>query len=843
MADIGTITAKLVADAVGFTNPLANAQKQLSELNKEAGNTGKQMGGFGSILGKAGLALGAIGAAAGAVMVIKDIGMKAIQTASEVEEMENQFAVSFGKGADSARTFAETAAEAMGRSIYDIERFMASTQAMLVPMLGSQEAAQGLSETFAVLATDLASFYNTQDADALRALQAGIVGEGEALKRYGVILNQATLEEEAHRQGIKKKITELTEQEKVLLRAASIFRQTAQAQGDAAKTQDSYTNSMKKLQAAQTDLYVALGKELIPAMAGLVRWLTDATKWLNDFIKRAKEFKAPEWMKSIGSWVKDTAKWWESLGDPKPSKNLGQAQKTTKKAADAASSAAKKIAKDTKTMTDAYTKGMQAVQGMTQELGKNSQAAGKAAGSVQKLADNQKKASAQAKVLAEENARLFKLVSGTGLTLDPKLIKTAGQSVEAVKDLNEVLLDHAATENQLSRQSFIDKVLGKYNELDDVTKRFDLLKETLTALMAAGEKPDSQAFQKKLKELLTLQAEVDRLTKAEAEQARQAEKVRKQYEKATVVADRQTALRNTRRAAEVMKQYEQATVRADQQTVLRNVEKAAEVRAQYEKATQESEKRLWKQLLMMKIGNWFKEQTQASSQVVESTIAGFADSIQLLTNPMGWLALLLEAVAPLLDALIMPLKDLFGILANAIAPIFKALYPIISGFAIAVVTVSKAVVDFVIGIITVLSKLPIIGGMFDGILGLLGQVSAALGEGINALKDAEFGASALDNLSKNAEKAADSLLNVPASLRIATRRGQAAAGTVGMLPPGFNPAAMGSGGSVIVLYNQNGPVYGMDDFKTQVKGIVSSSISRQRLQQYGTSGSVVTALG
>jgi hypothetical protein len=249
----------------------------------------------------------------------------------------------------------------------------------------------------------------------------------------------------------------------------------------------------------------------------------------------------------------------------------------------------------------------------------------------------------------------------------------------------------------------------------------------------------------------------------------------------------------------------------------------------------------------MKIGNWFKEQTQASSQVVESTIAGFADSIQLLTNPMGWLALLLQAVAPLIDALIMPLKDLFGILANAIAPIFKALYPILAGFAIAIVTVNKAIVDFLKTIFTLLSKIPLIGGMFDGMVNLLGQVSDALGQGIDALKDAEFGASALDKLTNSAEKAANAMYNIPSRLKTAFLRTdvlQATRPAMRQEEPmtrsvGRYPTMQAMEPRMVVNVYQQGDVYGLTDFDDRVKSTIYRTVSSMRLRSTGLAGASI----
>lgn len=92
------------------------------------------------------------------------------------------------------------------------------------------------------LSGDLASFWNTSAEQARNALNGIYTGETEALKKYGVVMTDATLSNYAMTIGVKKQYSELSQAEKVLLRYKFVLNSTTEAQGDFAKTSDSWAN-------------------------------------------------------------------------------------------------------------------------------------------------------------------------------------------------------------------------------------------------------------------------------------------------------------------------------------------------------------------------------------------------------------------------------------------------------------------------------------------------------------------------------------------------------------------------------------------------------------------------
>jgi hypothetical protein len=142
-----------------------------------------------------------------------------------------------------------------------------------VPMGLSREAAADLSTEMVKLAVDVASFNNAQDVDVIRNFQSALVGETEAVRKYGVLLDEARLKQLAYQNGIADAGAELTQQQKVLTRILALYADTTDAQGDAARTADSFANTIKGIRGAAKDLEVVFGQELVAATRDVIEEL------------------------------------------------------------------------------------------------------------------------------------------------------------------------------------------------------------------------------------------------------------------------------------------------------------------------------------------------------------------------------------------------------------------------------------------------------------------------------------------------------------------------------------------------------------------------------------------
>ena len=213
-------------------------------------------------------AFAGIGAAvAGTVMTLKPM----IAAAADVGESLSKNRVLFGDAAAAAERFAEGSAEAFGISrreaLEAVGVFGSLAHAMGMP----QAEGVDLSVTMTKLAADMASFNNASVEETLTALQAGLRGEAEPLRRFGVLLDAATLKAKALEEGlIENEKKALTPQVKALAAYRLILEQTSIQQGDFTRTSDGLTNQQKMLAATFDDIKVAIGEGLLPVVTDVV---------------------------------------------------------------------------------------------------------------------------------------------------------------------------------------------------------------------------------------------------------------------------------------------------------------------------------------------------------------------------------------------------------------------------------------------------------------------------------------------------------------------------------------------------------------------------------------------
>jgi hypothetical protein len=237
--------------------------------------------------------LGKAAAAVGLTHVIESI----VEMASSAQETSSAINALFGaEGQKQVTDWAERTAVEMGRSKYAMQKFVGTLGAVATPMLGNADRAREMSESYAELAVDMASFYNSSDEDALAALRSAMTGEVESIKRYGVVMNDATMQEYAHSVGIKKKISAMTIAEKTELRYGFVMKATAAAHGDAARTGAGFANSMRRVQALMLDLGTDMGTAVLPKIETLLHFITDGIAGFKEFTKGTALLSTAMWV-------------------------------------------------------------------------------------------------------------------------------------------------------------------------------------------------------------------------------------------------------------------------------------------------------------------------------------------------------------------------------------------------------------------------------------------------------------------------------------------------------------------------------------------------------------------
>lgn len=217
------------------------------------------------LLGSLGLGLGIAGLVA--------LGKQAIDTASDIQEVQNVVDTAFGSMSYKMEEFAKTSVKQFGISQLSAKQLGSTFMAMGKSMVGDMETASNMALNLTARAADMASFYNKSVQETSTALKSIYTGETESLKEYGVVMTQVNLQEFARQQGINKNIQAMTQAEKVQLQYAYVMEQTSLAAGDFAKTSDSWANQTRILSEQFKELLSILGSGLITVLTPVVKFL------------------------------------------------------------------------------------------------------------------------------------------------------------------------------------------------------------------------------------------------------------------------------------------------------------------------------------------------------------------------------------------------------------------------------------------------------------------------------------------------------------------------------------------------------------------------------------------
>ena len=196
-----------------------------------------------------------------------------IKAASDAEEIGSKFAVVFREQAAAADQFAKQLAKSVGRSRVEIRGFLSSMQDLFVPLGFARGDAREMSQALTQLGIDLASFNNKADAEVMRDLQSALVGNHEAVRKYGVMISAVSLDQQLLSMGFAKATQGATEQQKSLARLNLIVKSSADAMGDAKRTAGTFANQMRRLRGSFRDASAELGEGLLPIANRFVKTL------------------------------------------------------------------------------------------------------------------------------------------------------------------------------------------------------------------------------------------------------------------------------------------------------------------------------------------------------------------------------------------------------------------------------------------------------------------------------------------------------------------------------------------------------------------------------------------
>lgn len=287
--DAGTFQSRMIA---AFSNIGKNIKASsasigsfFARIKSGFSSQRKLSSGFGGIASKLTKLVIGVNAAKGAFNGLKS----AMDYSSNLTEVQNVIDVGFGKYKSKIEDLAKTSIQDYGMSELTAKQIAGRFQAMGTAVGFSQKKMSGMSVELTKLSADMASFYNEDQEKVAKSMQSVFTGTTQPLRKYGIDLTQATLQEWAHKQGVDANMKSMSQAEKTMLRYQYVISQTGAAQGDFARTSNTWANQTRMLQQNFQQLGSTIGQIAINAFKPFVKAMNSTLIQLDKFAKSARD--------------------------------------------------------------------------------------------------------------------------------------------------------------------------------------------------------------------------------------------------------------------------------------------------------------------------------------------------------------------------------------------------------------------------------------------------------------------------------------------------------------------------------------------------------------------------
>lgn len=218
--------------------------------------------------------------------ILVKFGKSAIKAASDLQEVQNIINVSFDEeGVARMEKFSKAAVETFGMSEFTAKKTAGAYAAMGSALGLLQTDAEEMAMQLTALSGDMASFWNLTQDETYTALASVYTGETETLKRYGIVLTEANLQQYLYTKGINASIKTMDAASKTMVRYNYIMEQTRLYQDDFIRTQDNWANQIRVLQEHWNRLMIVIGNGLITVLNPLLKVLNTIIEKLITLVK------------------------------------------------------------------------------------------------------------------------------------------------------------------------------------------------------------------------------------------------------------------------------------------------------------------------------------------------------------------------------------------------------------------------------------------------------------------------------------------------------------------------------------------------------------------------------
>lgn len=209
----------------------------------------------------------------------------------------------------------DTGTASLGLDITQITNFEAQIAQMTnsVGMMG--EASIATSKAMTMLAGDMSSLTNMPLDTVMKNFSSGLSGAAMAVKKYGMDISVAALQETALGLGVKKNVSDMTQAEKEYLRVITMLQQSKVAWGDLAKTINSPANQFRMLKSNIKQCGLMLSRLFMPVIQKVLPWLNAMAMAVKDLMKHIGDLFGLKFDSSLGSKDSDTSDTYDDVSD------------------------------------------------------------------------------------------------------------------------------------------------------------------------------------------------------------------------------------------------------------------------------------------------------------------------------------------------------------------------------------------------------------------------------------------------------------------------------------------------------------------------------------------------
>ncbi len=254
------LAIRIIGDAASAVAAMDQAQRASMSFQDKVGKA--------SVAASA--ALAAVGAGAAACA----------KSAGDLQQSVGGVETVFGDSSKQMLAWSKNAAQSVGLSQNEYNQFATLVGSQLQNFGMSAEESAGKTNDLIGLGADLASMFGGTTADAVDALSSALKGEMDPIEKYGISLNDATLQAQAASMGLGDLYKAGDRNAKMQATLAAITAQSGKAVGNFARESDTAQGQQQRMNSAFEDTKATLGEALLPYLTTMAEKLADVARWI-----------------------------------------------------------------------------------------------------------------------------------------------------------------------------------------------------------------------------------------------------------------------------------------------------------------------------------------------------------------------------------------------------------------------------------------------------------------------------------------------------------------------------------------------------------------------------------